>query len=913
MSTRSILFAAVVVGVVVLCTVAHAAEHPENWVNVLAGTASTDKLSTGNTLPIVARPWGFNHWAPVTRSTDSAWFFHPNDHEFHGIRCTHQPSPWIGDWGWFLFDAQVNGEATSYWQPKAAVLKPYLFSARFGPHGQTIDFTPTMHGAIARVRFPRMSGKNQHTRRVVIALKGGVQDGPNPRGESGLVVTSTNVQVGGQSAVANFRMFIRIKVDAEGAVVRREGSHSSTRLRRHRSGDAGMTNYVVDIPASSKTDTVIVRMATSFLSHDQAAENMRREVDSDADFDSIADESRREWRSMLGRVDVLESSAPSESKERDQLVTFYTSLYRALLFPRRLDETTSDDRVVHWSPYARESVIVPHPGPGVTDNGFWDTFRTVYPLLTIAYPDKLGEILQGWVNAFDEGGWLPKWASPGYRDSMVGTYCDVVLADAIVKGETEGFDVSKAWDAMRKDAEVEAPANRPGLGIGRKKLGDYKKTGWVPSNTGTESTSRTLDFAYADFAIANAAEKLGHATEARAFRDRAKRAYASMFNPTRRMMGPRTTRGFAAQDPTLWGGAFTEGAPWHHTFSVQYDVDGLADLYGGKGGLLSALQEMVETPSTFRPGTYGREIHEMTEFRQAGMGQYAANNQPMHSALYLFGAAGDPSRMQAWVRLAMDHAFGPDFYAGDEDNGEMGAWYVLSAIGIFPLAPGTSRWILGSPLFRRVRIAPPGRAPLVVVADSNTLDAILVDRVSLNGEARADVFLEHDDLKRGGSLEFVMRRPTPREEIDLKLPVRPMLSTLEADVGVAPASVIGQVAPAATSSFSSSSSSSSLTTTTDLQKRLASEKLRSTRLEAEIDRLRRESARVAAFERHPAVAPPSPMPLGRTDSDITPMSVAPMLGAMLGVLGLCTILLGVRKICGRTPRGKAWKGKRAVV
>ena len=249
--------------------------------------------------------------------------------------------------------------------------------------------------------------------------------------------------------------------------------------------------------------------------------------------------------------------------------------YRGLLFPRRLDEKSAAGRVVHWSPYATRRDRFAYPGPGVTDNGFWDTYRTVYPMLTLIYPDKIGSILEGWVNAYREGGWLPKWASPGYRDSMVGTYCDVVLADAIVKG-VSGFDVNAAYASMLKDAD-ETPHR---FGTGRKYLSEYKNLGFVAKESGTESTSRTLDFAYADFAIAEAARTLGKKNDETRLRMRAKKAYRSVFNSQTKLMGPRSrNRGVENQDGVKWGGAFTEGAPWHHTFSVPYDVDGLVDLY----------------------------------------------------------------------------------------------------------------------------------------------------------------------------------------------------------------------------------------------------------------------------------------------------------------------------------------------
>jgi predicted alpha-1,2-mannosidase len=694
--------AAVLMAIILTGGAAHGARvtHPEDFVNLLGGTFTDgQKFSTGNTLPLVGRPWGFNHWSPQSNPGRSSWWFSGEDHTFRWIRCTHQPSPWIGDYAWFMWGPQMGNIAldpVGFWEPRAAVMRPYMFDATTGPDGMRIELTPSMHGAIMRVTFPAY---NPHglDKRVCLRLDDSdwhvATKGADGRG----VIKGTSMRVNGRPA--NFRFHIHAESDEEVVKVEKNGNHLAC------------FTYAKD------ATVVTVRAATSFIDGQQALTSYQREVGKDSsghDFDSLKAEAREEWRSMLGRVEVVD---PGDDVDGDwvqtHLTIFYTGLYRALSFPRRLDEVASDGSVVHYSAYAPRGGT--GRGPLCTDNGFWDTFRTVYPMLSLLYPDKLGGIIQGWLNAYKAGGWLPQWSSPGYRQSMVGTFSDVIVADAIVK-KVPGFEVDVAWSAIRRDSfEGEPPGDK---GVGKVGLSIYDQHKYIPSDVGvSEMVSRSLDFAFADVAVANAATLLAKQAltpaakqrfeaDASKLRGRGMAVMRNLFDRKSGLMRPKNKNGefdgnfFANR----WGGPYTEGSAWHHSFP-PFDVEALAKLHGGAKHLLAKLHELVNTAGTFQVGGYGQEIHEMTEMRAGAFGQYGHNNQPCHHQLYLFALLGEAATTQKLVRRVMDHSYGVDFYAGDEDNGEQGAWFVLSALGLYSVAPGASNeYVLGSPIFRHVAV-----------------------------------------------------------------------------------------------------------------------------------------------------------------------------------------------------------------
>jgi len=724
-------------------------EDVEDFPNLLTGSFTDGrKFSTGNTLPLIARPWGFNHWSVQTNDGKTSWWFGGGDHEFHWMRLTHQPSPWIGDWAYLSFGPQMGGfadEPCMFFEPWGAKIKPYTFDATLGPDNMRVQLTPTDHGAVLKVTFPEVNPNNYEKR---ICFKLPVWKAKMPQSTFGsmsneemwLELRTTRAE----SVPANFGLHVRAEVDK-----------SSLRHQQE------VARYISDhgtarcFEFSPKETVVTVWLGTSLISEEMARLSLEREVRGRR-FEAVEEESRHVWRSLLRRVDIVDPGPINEATFR-RVDSFYTGLYRALLFPRRLDELDASGRRVHYSPYDPQGGI--HDGILVTDTGFWDTFRTVYPLLTLVYPTELGEIITGWLNAYKEGSWLPEWSSPGYRSCMVGSFADVVVADAVIKG-IPGVDAQLAWQALSKDSFV--PGGGKGQG-GKVNYADYDTLGFIPS-TSADSVSGTLDFAFSDFAVSLAAEKLGRSGDAERLRKRAFGAREHLFDHGLGIMRPKQRSGaFKFGDPSQWGDGYVEGSAWHHSFPA-FDLPGLAALHGSNRKLAAKINEVLTTPGTFKPGTYRTTIHEMEEMRALGMGQYGHNNQPVHHILWLLmmldeaspdcnstaPSSGDkgafcPRRLaEDYIGTVLRKAYGIDFYAGDEDNGEMGAWYVLAALGLFESAPGTYQgYTLGSPVFRRVDIhrQPLGSnsavqvAPLTIVSPSaGTEDVVHVSRVLLNGQ-----------------------------------------------------------------------------------------------------------------------------------------------------------------------------------
>ncbi|CAE7306580.1 unnamed protein product [Symbiodinium sp. KB8] len=792
---------------------------PEDFVNVLAGTVGGEKAgmhhSTGNTLPLVAMPWGFNHWAPQTAdpaARKTSWWFDANADTFYGLRCTHQPSPWMGDYGWFLLVLHTGyaGNSkmgfTSYHAEGA--LRPHLIDLTLGPFGHRLQLTPTNHGGLLRVTFPE-SALPQHRRLCVMVPKGDLKDKDEKRSTAKQIPSGSCLESGGGINVESrrfadgtpdsFAFFGRLEspgLRVETAPIadcfekdqqwdplnmpgqERSALDSASQCQMRCKSTASCAHFTFyddggchlqDARAKKKrqggvqsgppkcaestqreccfisqTQQVVeVKIGTSFISAAQALRALDAEV-SGRSFDFLAAGARSIWRAELRKVEVLEAGPPTAATFR-RLEIFYTSLYRALLFPRRLEEETPAG-LQHWSPYSGQVVS----GVGVSDNGFWDTFRTVYPFLSIAYPKTLSIILTGWLNAFKAGGWLPKWASPGYRDMMVGTFADVVLADAIIKN-ISGFDRELAWKALYKDSyeafTVDSSRGKTGLK-------HYQEKGFVPIDVGvSEACSRTLDFAFADAACAAAAQRLGKRREAQELKARSQQALRELYEPQSGLMGHRKkNQDFVQEAPETWGDCYTEGSAWHHSFP-PFDLDTLMELHGGRDKLTQKLDELFTVPSNFKTGSYKNEIHEMREMRMLGMGQYAHNNQPAHHLPYLFAMLGDHNTTAKLVRQILTRAYSPEGYAGDEDNGEMGSWYVLSALGLYDPTPGvTENYVLGAvPLFKRVRLH---ELDITIEAPSAVEASPVVKEVLWHSRLLPGT-IAYSELSSGGVLRFV--------------------------------------------------------------------------------------------------------------------------------------------------------------
>uniref|UniRef100_UPI0030DC9079 GH92 family glycosyl hydrolase n=1 Tax=uncultured Salegentibacter sp. TaxID=259320 RepID=UPI0030DC9079 len=461
----------------------------------------------------------------------------------------------------------------------------------------------------------------------------------------------------------------------------------------------------------------------------------------------VKEKGRKEWNKELSRIKV-EGGTP------DEVATFYSALYRSLLFPRKFYEYNAEGEVVHYSPYNGEVL----PGYMFTDTGFWDTFRSLFPFLNLMYPELNANIQKGLANAYKESGWLPEWASPGLRNIMVGNNSASVVADAYLK--TDGkfdYDIDLLYEALLNGANNEGPMTA----VGRAGAEYYKDLGYVPYDVGiNENAARTLEYAYDDFAIYQLAKKLNRPKEEIELYKKRSLNYKKLYDPETKLMRGKKENGEFVEDfnPFKWGDAFTEGNSWHYSWSVFHDPQGLIDLMGGKKEFVDQLDKVFEMPPVFDESYYGGVIHEIREMQVADMGQYAHGNQPIQHMIYLYNYAGEPWKAQYWVRETMDRMYQPtpDGYCGDEDNGQTSAWYVFSAMGFYPVAPATDEYVMGAPLFKKVTVKLENGNELIINAPQNSDSNKYIQKMELNGKNYTKNYLSHKELMKGAVIDIEM-------------------------------------------------------------------------------------------------------------------------------------------------------------
>jgi predicted alpha-1,2-mannosidase len=720
-------------------------DKPQNLVNPLMGTDSEFRLSTGNTYPAIALPWGMNFWTPHTRSMNNGWAYTYDDIKIQGIKQTHQPSPWINDYAAFSVMAvtgklKFKGEERASWfSHKAEIIKPYYYSVYLADYDVTAEVAPTERSAMFRFTFPG----NDSSYILIDAFDKGsmVKIIPSER----KVIGYCRNNHGG--VPENFHNYFVAVFDKDFAF-----THTFDGDILNLNSQEAESQHVGAILGfkTSRGEQVNVKVSSSFISPEQAIVNLQKETD-DKDFDKIRDEAEKIWSRELGRIRV-------EGGSEDQLRTFYSCLYRTLLFPRKFYEINANNEIVHYSPYNGKVL----PGYMFTDNGFWDTFRSQFPFLTLMYPDLNGQIMEGLANTFKESGWLPEWASPGHRDCMIGSNSASLIADSYLKG-IRGYDIEKLWEGIIKNTDSVGPVSS----VGRLGAKYYNELGYVPYNVGiNENAARTLEYAYADFCIARLGEALGKpADEIEKFRKRAMN-YENVFDPGRRLMRGRNADGSFQSpfSPYKWGDAFTEGNSWHYTWSVFQDISGLIDIMGGKDYFISKLDSVFEVPPVFDYSYYGIVIHEIREMQIMNMGNYAHGNQPVQHMIYLYNYAGQPWKTQYHIREVLNKLYNylPDGYCGDEDNGQTSAWYVFSALGFYPVTPGTDQYVFGAPLFKKMTLEFENGRKLVINAPANSSDNLYVRKIDLNGKELKRNYITHGELQSGGELMFNMQNEPDR-------------------------------------------------------------------------------------------------------------------------------------------------------
>ncbi|MGQ1947544.1 GH92 family glycosyl hydrolase [Geofilum sp. OHC36d9] len=721
-----------------------------DYVNPLMGTQSKFSLSNGNTYPAIALPWGMNFWTPQTAEMGNGWQYSYEADKIRGFKQTHQPSPWMNDYGQFSL-MPVTGtadfteeERASWFSHKTEICKPYYYSVYLADHDVTTELTPTERAAMFRFTFPSSDSSFV----VIDAFDQGSYVKIIP-GENKVIGYTTRNSGG---VPENFRNYFVVVFDKPFEY--KTVWSGDKIIKGQLEVEAGYVGAIVGFK-TSKGEKVQARVASSFISYDQALLNLK-ELGT-KDFNTLKKEGRDIWNKELSRIQV-------EGGTEEQTRTFYSTLYRTLLFPRKFYEFDANGQMMHYSPY-NGNVL---PGYMFTDNGFWDTFRAVFPFFNLMYPSLNEKIQAGLVNTYLESGFLPEWASPGHRSVMIGNNSATIVADAYLKG-LRGYDIETLYEGVLHGTKNVHPDVSS---TGRLGYEYYNKLGYVPYDVGiNENAARTLEYSFADWCIWKLAKELGRPKkEIELFKKRSQN-YRNLFDPETNLMRGKNEDGTFQEpfNPLKWGDAFTEGNSWHYTWSVFHDIQGLINLMGGKEIFVNMLDSIFKMPPLFDDSYYGFPIHEIREMQITNMGQYAHGNQPIQHMIYLYNYAGQPWKAQYWVREVMDKLYtsNPDGYCGDEDNGQTSVWYVFSSMGFYPVTPGVDQYVLGSPLFPKVCVQLENGNTITIEAPNNTVQNRYVKQLYLNGKRYEKNWLSYSELMDGAYLRYDMSdRPNKARGID---------------------------------------------------------------------------------------------------------------------------------------------------
>lgn len=703
---------------------------PVDLVNPLTGTLSSFELSTGNTYPVISRPWGMNSWTPQTGKMGDGWQYTYTAGKIRGFKQTHQPSPWINDYGQFslmpmtgdrpIFDQE---QRASWFGHKAELARPHYYKVYLADYDTEVELTPSERAAVLRIEYSETS-KSHERWLVVDAFDAGSHI---ERVGTHRLAGFSRKNSGG--VPENFKNYFVLEFDAPiaeyvvGDSLGKQGRHAMIGVRFE--GEGRMRE---------------VRVASSFVSEEQAWVNLR-EVQGKS-FDELKQEGREVWHTVLSRLMV-------RHPEADKVRTFYSNLYRCLLFPRRFYEITAEQDTIHYSPYNGRI----ERGYMYTDTGLWDTFRALFPLINLVYPEEGARMQEGMLAAYRESGFFPEWASPGHRDCMVGNNSASVVTDALLKGLGR-VNARELIEGLIHGSEQVHPSVSSTGRLGHEY---YNRLGYIPCDVGIrESAARSLEYAYADWCILQALRHTGASKKLqRVYAERAK-SYRNLFDKQSGWMRGRNQDGSFQSpfSPFKWGDAFTEGNALHYTWSVFHDVAGLVDLMGGERAFERQLDTIFSLPPLFDHSYYGFTIHEIREMQIMNMGNYAHGNQPIQHMIYLYNYVGATHKAQQRIRQVMDRFYShqADGYCGDEDNGQTSAWYVFSALGFYPVTPASDQYVIGSPYFEEVQMnLPSGKTTLYAPRASKQY---YIRGMRVNGQPYEKVYLRYRDLKAGAKVEF---------------------------------------------------------------------------------------------------------------------------------------------------------------
>ena len=717
---------------------ARAISDPVQYVNPLVGSHSTGGLSTGNTYPAIALPWGMNCWTPQTGNMGNGWCYTYDAEKIRGFKQTHQPSPWMNDYGTFNIMPECGDDyifnedkRASWFSHKAEVSKPHYYKVYLADYDIVTEVAPTSRAALFRFTYP--AGKSYL---VVDAFDRGSYVKIIP-GENKIVGYTTRNSGG---VPKNFKNYFVLQFDRPFTLTAvcdagQENKSALETLSKHAQGVVGFE--------TKRGEQVNVRVASSFISIEQAEQNLKEL--GNRTLEEVAEAGRQEWNKVLSTIDVQDES------DVDRLRTFYSCLYRSVLFPRSFYEINAQGQVVHYSPYNGETL----PGYLFADTGFWDTFRALFPLVNLMWPSMSQKMQEGWANAYKESGFLPEWSAPGHRACMVGNNSASVVADAYLKG-IRGYDIDALWEAVKHGANADLAHTTSG----RKQWATYNKLGYVPYDSINESAARTLEYAFDDWSIYKLGQALGKPEkEIRVYAEHAMN-YKNLFDKEHNLMRGKLANGEWAPNfnPFKWGDAFTEGNSWHYSWSVFHDPQGLIDLMGGTDTFNHMLDSVFILPPIFDDSYYGGVIHEIREMQIMNMGNYAHGNQPIQHMIYMYNYSGQPWKTQYWLRETMNRMYNAhaDGYCGDEDNGQTSAWYIFTAMGFYPVCPGSNQYVLGAPYFKKMTLHLENGKDVVVTAPENSDVNRYVQKLTVNGAEHKVNYVNHADLLQGARMDYVM-------------------------------------------------------------------------------------------------------------------------------------------------------------
>ena len=727
-----------------------AAKDYTQYVNPMMGTESTFELSTGNTYPVIAMPWGMNFWTPQTGKMGDGWQYMYTATKIRGFKQTHQPSPWINDFGQFSLMPVVGkpefdeNKRASWFSHKGEEAHPYYYKVYLADYDIVTEMVPTDRAAMFRFTFP----ETEDSYVVIDAFDKGSSITVIPQ-ENKIVGYSTKNSGGVPDNYKNYFVVVFDKPFTYQATFSDSTLHEKV-LEQTGNHTGAVIGFKTD-----KGEKVHARVASSFISLEQAELNLK-ELGND-NLETLAQKGKDTWNDVLSRIEV-------EGGTLDQYRVFYTCLYRSLLFPHKFYEIDANGQVVHYSPNNGQVL----PGYYYTGTGVWDTFRCLFPLLNLFYPSVNKEMQESFLNAYRESGFYPEWSSPGHRGCMVGNNTASVLADAYLKGVCVD-DTKTMWEGLMAAVNGVHPTVSSS---GRLGYEYYNKLGYVPYDVKiNENAARTLEYAYDDWCLYQLAKKLDRPKkEINLFAKRAMN-YKNLFDPETKLMRGKNEDGTFMKpfSPLKWGDAFTEGNSWHYTWSVFHDPQGLIDLMGGKETFVQMMDSVFNVPPLFDDSYYGFVIHEIREMTVMNMGNYAHGNQPIQHMIYLYNYAGQPWKAQYWLRQVMNRMYTPtpDGYCGDEDNGQTSAWYVFSAMGFYPVCPASDQYVLGAPLFKKATLHFENGKSMVIEAPANSDTNIYLNKLQINGQESTKNYIDFETLRNGGRMECEMTdRPNKQRGVN---------------------------------------------------------------------------------------------------------------------------------------------------